>query len=160
MAKLIVILNMVSESISITSLQKDQKMGYNLKWMCFSVPQFLILGRKTENMQWRQPNSVKGRTVCNIVLVCAINPQLIFLGHLSAGSYLHCSNLSAYYVTHWPTLPYMLSVIFHSAYAFSWIPTVWMQVKLTGFEAGISQLKYSGCRWNSIKKRRANIVRA
>lgn len=54
-------------------------------------------------------------TLCNIV--CAIDPQLIFLGHLSAGSYLHCSNLSAYYVTPWPTLPYThsLSVNFHSA---------------------------------------------
>lgn len=84
---------------------------------------FLMLGRNTVNMQRRagkQPNSVKGRTVCNIVW--AMNPQLIFLGHLSAGSYFHCSNLSAYYVTHWPTLPCTLSVIFHSAYVFHGLP--------------------------------------
>lgn len=103
----------------------------------------------------KQPANVKVRTVCNIV--CAINLQLIFLGHLSAGSCLHCSNLSAYYVTHWPTLPYtlMLSVIFHSAYVS--MGYLWLQVKLTGFETGISQLKCSGCRWNAAEKRRVNV---
>lgn len=38
---------------------------------------------------------------------------MIFLGHVSAGSDSHCSNLSAHYVTRWPTLTYMISVIFH-----------------------------------------------
>lgn len=67
---------------------------------------------------------MKVRTICNIV--CAINLQLIFLGRLSAGSCLHCSNLSACYVIHWPSLPYTLSlaVIFHSASVSHGLPVI------------------------------------
>lgn len=108
-----------------------------------------------------QPDCVKGNRVCSIV--CAINLQLIFLGHLSAGNYLRCSNLSDYYVTDWPSSPYTLSlsVIFHLAcmYCMHSMSCLWMQLELTGFEAGISRLKCSGCRWNSMKKRQANSVK-
>lgn len=100
-----------------------------------------------------QPNSLKERTVCNIV--CAINLQLIFLGHLSAGSTMHCSNLSAYYVTHWPTLPYMLSlsVIFHSAYVFHGLP---MNAGQTDRICSNFSVQALGVQ----KKRRANSVKA
>lgn len=98
----------------------------------------------------RQHHSVKSRTVCNIVW--AINLQLIFLGHLSAGSYLYCSNLSAYYVTRWPTFTlYTLTDCgFLAGLCFPWVThlTVWMQVRLTGFQAGISQLKV----WKPMKQ--------
>lgn len=54
--------------------------------------------------------------VCNIVW--AIKPLQMFLGHRSAGSSLHCSDLSGYYVTHRPVSPHalLLPAFLHSAY--------------------------------------------
>ena len=126
--------------------------------MCLSDPQFVILCKEDSHIV-KQPNIAKGGIVCNIARVCAISTQFIFLGHISAENNTHCSNLSDYYVTHCLTLSYMPSVIFQAAYVFHWLPTICVQVRLTGFEAGISQLKYSGLRWNGIKKIRANSVR-
>lgn len=89
---------------------------YSLTLGCFS---FLAGTLSTYSRGNKEPAigyCVKGR--CN--LVSAINLQLIFLGHLSAGSSLQCSNLSAYYVTCWPSSPYTLSlsVFFHLAYTY------------------------------------------
>ena len=110
----------------------DGELNVFLPRLTFQRLSFLAGTQRT--LSWRvQGNSQtawKGRAVCGIE--CAINLQLRFLGHLSAGRYLHCSNLSAYYVTHWPTSPpyavgdFPLGPMYSMGYQ-------WMQVQLTGF---------------------------
>lgn len=72
---------------------------------------------------------------------------MIFLGHISAGSDSHCSNLWARYVTRWPTLTYMISVIFRSTlYVFLWCDLS------AGKTGGLKRESIVRCWWSCIEE--------
>lgn len=96
-------------------MQKLPKMLSKYVSLAFTdIEMFLIVLKKKKKRKKKKSMHLNMRGMrkedCIVASLCAVNLRLRFLGHLSAGSYSHCSNLSAYYVTHWPTSPYTYTV--------------------------------------------------